>query len=77
MTLTTEMYTVVKMMESLPEALQKRVVNHLRDYLADIDDEAEWDALFEQTQAQLIAEAMRVEQEIEEGKVEPMDYSRL
>ena len=77
MTLTTEMYTVVKMMESLPEALQKRVVNHLRDYLAYIDDEAEWDALFEQTQPQLIAEAMRVEQEIEEGKVEPMDYSRL
>lgn len=77
MTLTTEMYTIVKMMESLPEATQKRVVIHLRDYLADIDDEEEWDALFQETQPQLIAEAERVEREIEEGKVEPMDYSRL
>jgi hypothetical protein len=77
MTLTAEMYTVVKMMESLPQATQKRVVNHLRVYLAEIDDEAEWDALFQETQPQLIAEARRVRQEIEEGIVEPMDYDRL
>ena len=77
MTLTAEMVTVVKMMEGLPETTQKSVVDHLRDYLADIDDETMWDALFRETQPQLIAEARRVRQEIAEGKVEPMDYDRL
>jgi len=74
---TAEILTVVKMMESLPEATQKRVVEHLRDYLAEMDDEAEWDALFASTQPQLAAEGQRVRAEVEQGLAKPMDYDRL
>ncbi|WP_374689414.1 hypothetical protein [Promineifilum sp.] len=74
---TEAIHTVVKMMEMLSEATQNRVVEHLRDYLAELDDEAEWDAEFEQTQEQLIAAASRARQEIHEGKAEPMDFERL
>lgn len=70
-------YTVVKMMETLPEPTQNRIVDLVREYLADLEDEAEWDALFNSTQPQLAAEAQRVRREIEEGIVEPMDYDRL
>jgi len=69
---TTEIVTVVKMMERLPEATQKRVVEHLRDYLAEIDEDAEWDALFASTEPALVAEAQRVR-----AQIEPMDYDRL
>ena len=74
---TTAIYTVVKMMEILPESTQNRVVEHLREYLADLEDEAEWDELFASTQPQLAVEAQRVRQEIKEGSVEPLDYNRL
>ncbi len=37
--------TVVKMLESLPEAMQDHVVEHLYDYLADLQDELQWDAV--------------------------------
>ena len=74
---TAEIQTVIKMMEALPEATQKRVMEHLRDYLAEMDDEAEWDTLFASTQPQLAAERRRVRAEIEQGLAEPMDYDRL
>ena len=74
---TAEIQTVIKMMEALPEATQKRVMEHLRDYLAEMDDEAEWDTLFASTQPQLAAEGRRVRAEIEQGLAEPMDYDRL
>lgn len=41
--------TIVKMLESLPESAQEQVVEHLREYLADLQDELEWDALFKKT----------------------------
>jgi hypothetical protein len=42
--------TVQKMLESLPEEAQERVVEHLREYILDLQDELEWDALFARTQ---------------------------
>lgn len=74
---TAEIRTVVKMMEGLPEVVQRRVVEHLRDYLAEMDDEVAWDALFADTQEQLAVEGQRVRSEIEQGKAEPRDYERL
>lgn len=41
--------TMVKMMESLPNDRQEQVVDHLREYLADLADEAEWDEQFART----------------------------
>jgi hypothetical protein len=69
--------TVTKMLESLPEAVQDQVVEHLREYLADLQDELEWDRLFQRTQPQLVAAARRAKQEIAEGHAQPLDYDAL
>lgn len=45
--------------------------------IADFQDELEWDALFENTQAQLATATQRAEEEIAAGKSEPMDFHRL
>ncbi|MGB8647545.1 MAG: hypothetical protein WCF84_20090 [Anaerolineae bacterium] len=73
----TSIATVVQMLESLPDPVQDQVVEHLRDYLLDLQDEREWDEEFNRTQAQLVAAARRAKQETAEGKAKPMDYDRL
>lgn len=65
------------MMESLPDLVQDQVVDHLREYLEDLQDELRWDSLFKKTQPQLIAAARRARQEIAEGHAKPMDYDQL
>ncbi|MCS6843804.1 MAG: hypothetical protein NZ528_05680 [Caldilineales bacterium] len=77
MTSTTPIATVTEMLESLPEAVQQQVVEHLREYLADLQDEERWDSLFERTQSQLMAAARRAKQEIAQGHAQPMDLERL
>jgi len=73
----TAIATIVKMLESLPEPTQEQVIEHLREYLADLQDELEWDALFKKMQQQLLEAAQRAKEEIAEGQAEPMDYDRL
>ena len=73
----TAIATVIKIMESLPETAQDRVVEHLREYLEDLRDELQWDTLFRKTQPQLIAAARRARKEIAEGLAQPMDYDQL
>jgi len=73
----TAITTVTKMMETLPELGQNQVVEHLQDYIAEMQDEIQWDISFEKTQKQLIAAARRARQEIATGRAEPLDYSRL
>ena len=51
----TAIVTMAKMMETVPEPVQNQIVEHLRDYLAEIQDEIQWDVLFNKTQEQLIA----------------------
>jgi hypothetical protein len=65
--------TLVKIMESLPETLQDRVVEHLREYLEDLRDEVQWNLSFQNTQQSLIVAAKRAKQEISEGKAQPLD----
>jgi hypothetical protein len=72
----TAIATLIKMLESLPEARQDQVVEHLREYLADLQDELQWDSLFERTQQRLVAAAKRAKEEIAEGQAKPMDYDR-
>ena len=69
--------TVVKMMENLPEATQQRVVEHLYEYLADIQDDIRWNETFEKTKAQLVAAARRAKQEIAAGKAKPLELDEL
>jgi hypothetical protein len=73
----TAITTVVKMLESLPETVQDQVVEHLREYLADLQDELVWDDLLKRTQPQLVAAARRARQEIAEGQAQPLDYDQL
>ncbi len=73
----TAIATVEKMLESLPEEVQERVVEHLREYILDLQDELQWDALFERTQDKLVVAARRAKEEIAAGKAEPMDFERL
>ena len=60
--------TVVKMMETLPENTQNLVVEHLREYIATMQDEGAWDAAFQPTQSQLVAAARAAKQQIPLGK---------
>jgi hypothetical protein len=65
------------MMESLPEAAQDRVAEHLREYLADLEDEFSWDELFGKTQTQLAGAARRARGEIAPGRARPLDADAL
>ena len=69
--------TITQMMETLPEALQNQIVEHLREYIAELQDELRWEVSFNNTQDQLVVAAHRAKQEIAEGKAEPMDLNRL
>ena len=69
--------TIVKMLEALPEQFQDRVVEHLRDFIEDMADEARWDESFSHTQEKLAAFAQQVRKETAEGKAVPMDFEKL
>jgi hypothetical protein len=69
--------TIVKMVESLPDELQEKVVEHIRDYIADLEEEKRWDASFQRTQGNLVAAARKAKQEIAAGQSMPMDYEQL
>jgi hypothetical protein len=69
--------TVTKMLEPLPGPVQDRVVEHLREYLLDIEDERAWDAKFNSTLPELAAAAQRARQEIVQGLAQPLDLDQL
>jgi hypothetical protein len=69
--------TIVKMVESLPDDLQEKVVEHIRDYITDLADEQLWDTSFKRTQDSLVAAAQKAKQEIAAGRSTPMDYEQL
>ncbi len=73
----TAIATVVKMLETLPETTQNQVVERLRDYIAEMQDEIQWDISFKKTQKQLIAAARHARQEIAAGHAELLDYNQL
>lgn len=69
--------TITEMMKSLPEPLQERVVEHLKEYLQEVRDEEAWDEHFRRTQPQLVAAARRAREEIAQGKSRPLDLDEL
>jgi hypothetical protein len=69
--------TVTRMLESLPESAQDRVLEHLREYIETLADELQWNESFEKTQAQLAEAARRAREEIASGHGKPMDYDQL
>jgi muconolactone delta-isomerase len=51
--------TIVEMVESLPDELQAQVVEHVRAYLAELEEEKQWDMSFKRTQDNLVAAARK------------------
>lgn len=74
---TPAMLTVLRMMENLPETTQGQIADHLRDYIAELQDEADWDELFAGTQAQIESAARRAKHQIQEGQATPLDSDSL
>ena len=69
--------TAAKMIESLPEALQERVVEELRVLVEDARDEAHWDVLIERKKRGLRAAARKARKEVAAGKATDMDFNKL
>lgn len=46
--------TVVKMLGTLPDATQNQVVEHLQDYIADLQHEMRWNEAYTKTQTNLV-----------------------
>ena len=69
--------TVTQMIESLPETAQTQLIEHLREYIASLQNELEWDNLVSKTQNNLIKAAKQAKQEIAQGKSQPMNYEKL
>jgi hypothetical protein len=69
--------TAAKMIESLPEAAQERVVEALRELVEDARDEAKWDELVDKKKDGLRAAARKARKEIAQGKATDMDFDKL
>ena len=69
--------TITKMLETLPEQLEDRVVEHLKEYIEDLRDEAIWTDSFSRTQDSLINAARQARKEISEGKATALDIGQL
>ncbi len=65
------------MLESLPETAQTQLIEHLREYIASLQNELEWDNLVSKTQNNLIKAAKQAKQDIAEGKSKQMNYEKL
>ncbi len=68
---------LVEIVEALPSTLQEQAIEHLREYIADLQDEQQWDESFSRTQSALVAAARKTKQEKAAGKAEVMDYNQL
>jgi hypothetical protein len=69
--------TVIKMLETLPEPAQERVVETLAALIEEARSEDRWDDLFSRKVNGLAAAARRAREEIAAGKSSPMDYDKL
>lgn len=69
--------TVIKMLETLPDARQNQAAEYLQAYIADLQDELRWDTNFANTQTNLIQQARLAKQQIAEGKAQPLNIDEL
>jgi hypothetical protein len=69
--------TMMKMIESLPEPVQERALEHMQQYIEDIRDELKWNESFGNSQDKIIEAARRAREEILQGKATPMNVEAL
>ena len=65
--------TMIKMLETLLEEIQERVLDHMRHYIDDIREETMWSESFSKSQSKLVAAARQARKEIAKGKAAPLD----
>jgi len=68
---------MMKMMESLPELVQDRALEHMQQYVEEIRDEFKWEEAFRDSQSKLMAAAREAREEILQGKATPMKFEDL
>ena len=69
--------TVTKMIESLPEHLQKKLLDEITPIISEALDEAKWEDQFQRGSSKLVELAEGVIGRISEGGTKPMDLSKL
>ncbi|MBU1181483.1 MAG: hypothetical protein KKF00_04840 [Proteobacteria bacterium] len=69
--------TMMKMIESLPEPLQERALEHMQQYIEDVRDELKWNEAFGKSQDKLVTAARQVREEIVRGRATPMNFEDL
>jgi len=69
--------TLIQIMETLPPTLQNQVIQHLQEYLLDLQDELQWDTRFAKTQSSLVTAARQAKADIAAGQATPLDYGQL
>ena len=65
------------MLETLPEGLQERALEHLREYIEDIREDMQWNESFAHSQSKLVVAAREARKLIAEGKSTPLDPNEL
>ncbi len=58
---------LVNIVEALPDNIQAQVIEHLREYIADLQDEQQWETAFARSQSALVAAARQARQENNEA----------
>ena len=58
-------------------AKQDKIVEHLREYIQDLQDEQKWNESLNKSQDKLIAAAKLAKQQIAEGKAKLINYAHL
>ena len=61
----------------LPDGLREKVVKYISEHLEDIMDEMRWDDSFARTAPKLEEFARQARKQMQEGKTEEMDFSKL
>lgn len=69
--------TMIKILNTLPEGLQDRVLEHMCEYIEDVREEMQWHESFSKSQSKLVAAARQARREIDEGKSAPLDLEML
>jgi hypothetical protein len=69
--------TLTKMIESLPEPLQKKLLDEITQLISEALDDSEWETQFQIENKRLIKIAGHVKEQISAGQASPMDFSKL
>lgn len=74
---TARVETLTRLLESFPDSVQDRAIEHLREYLEEITDDLRWDESFARSSKKLADAAGLARQQFREGKTEFFDLDRL